>query len=180
MKIKDAPKYVKVIIEVAIIIIIYMFVSNFMDSSFVKNNHFNIVTVNSVFAGFLFTALSILITVTNEDIINYLEEGSFMSSIYDNIIRGLKYSLTSIVLSLFNNFILENPIKNNMMEKLKIKTIYFYNFELLFLILAIICFIMSVLDIKFVIVSIRTDKKRKIENDKNEDEIRRKLNLPRK
>jgi len=54
------------IIKMVFIVIMTLIISQFIDVSVVKNNHFNMITVNAVFIGFLFTSLSILLGFLNE------------------------------------------------------------------------------------------------------------------
>ena len=50
----------------------------------INDNLFNIITVNSVFAGFLFTSITFFVGVSNTKTIVVFERIGYMQKIYDN------------------------------------------------------------------------------------------------
>lgn len=71
----------------------------------INNNLFNIITVNSVFAGFLFTSITFFVGVSNTKTIETFERINYMQKIYDNLINGFISSMISILLCVFSIFI---------------------------------------------------------------------------
>ncbi len=101
---------VKNIGKVVLILIVSIVISLISNVNFVRSNHFNLITVNSVLIGFLFTSFSILLTLLSEEIIQIFEGAGALKKVYLNLTNGIKYSLMSISISLLNMTILEEYI----------------------------------------------------------------------
>jgi|GEM_PF-4107796 len=130
----------------------------FIGINIVSANHFNLITINTVFAGFLFTSLALVVSLANDKSIVRLERGDIMNSIYKNISLGIVYSVISIGISFFN-MLINPPLLNKYGETylfVNEMLLYFMpGLELYFLFLTMFAFIMAVRDIKFVIVVVR-------------------------
>lgn len=121
--------------------------------------HFNLITVNSVFAGFLFSSLTLLVGLSSTKTVIVLERSNYMESIYKNIISGLITSLVSIIASLICIFIVPS-IKNNpvIVDSYIIKNTLIYlgpSIVLLFIIFTITSFFIAIKDVSLIIKSIR-------------------------
>lgn len=154
------------------IVFLIMTFTNFIDISilydFEENGiHFDLITVNSIFSGFLFSSLSLIVGFNSTSLINSLEKAGFMSNIYFNLVFGIVCSLISIISSLimlFGGILIKN---NDMLHEIVIPSL-----ELLFLLFTIIVFIKAVIDVSFIIRSIRKITNKKYENDDIEETIR--------
>jgi ABC-type Fe3+ transport system permease subunit len=69
-----------------------------------KNSHFNIFTAISIFCGFLFTGLSILISSSNTWVYKVLNQANRIDKIYFSIYLGLSSGCLSMIISLFLAF----------------------------------------------------------------------------
>ena len=67
--------------------------------------HFNLITVNAIFAGFLFTAITFFIGVNTTKTVEVLERIDYMDKVYKNLNMGFIASLISIILSLVSIFV---------------------------------------------------------------------------
>ena len=63
------------------------------------SNHINILTVNSIFAGFLFTSLGILAGFMDKEKISNLDKNGYMDKYYNSIYLGLIFHITSAILA---------------------------------------------------------------------------------
>lgn len=63
-----------------------------LDSSFVS--------INSIFAGFLFTSLGIIVGILDKDIIKFLDRNGYLDSYINGIVIGLTTHLLSAILEL--------------------------------------------------------------------------------
>lgn len=133
------------------------------------SNHFNFVTVNSVFLGFLLSSLSLILGFSSINSIVKLENGGYMKNIYDNITLGILFSFMSIISSLIMIFMGSYLQKYTLLINKIIPGI-----ELLGLLLTIIVFFKAVIDVRFIIKVVRNEIKR---NDINESEIKETLKL---
>ena len=142
----------KKVCKLIITIIITFFVTQKLSLDFVKTSHFNIIIVNTVFIGFLFTSLYILLGFLNERIIQFFQEAGAMKNVYKNIESGIGSSLISIIFSLIN-LIVVDTIKN-----FDIIVNFMYGLELLFLIITIYYFIKNLKNLKVIINSINIER----------------------
>jgi hypothetical protein len=151
-----------------------------MDLSFVNANNFNIITVDAIFAGFLFTSLALIVGLAGDKILVRLERADFMDDIYSHISVGLLFSLISIIITVFNAFIAASLIKN-MHVKNKMVLDFINNTipaaELYFLILTIIMFSFSALDIRFIIIAIRNHIRNQFPNKSDIEETLKKIKV---
>lgn len=158
------------LVKIILLVLFIFFMSKFLNINFIKKSHFDLITVNSIFSGFLFTSLSILLGFNNEGIIEFLEEGDYLNSIYGNITKGLVFSIVSIVISILNLTIFESY--SYFVNALK----YLYSAEMIFLIITIVKFIHAIIDLSFLISNIRTYKKKKIKENKANRGLDKKFN----
>lgn len=150
-------KLLKKIITYILISIVFSII---FKVDFVKQNHFNLITVTTVLVGFLFTSLSILLTFLNEKVIQFLDKADSLDNIYKNIIEGIQLGISSVLVSLLNLILFDN-IKLNFRIRQGI-----YSLELVLLIGTILCLFIAVIDTKNLIDCIRIDRKK--QNDKKE------------
>ncbi|WKY44193.1 hypothetical protein Q5O14_16440 [Eubacteriaceae bacterium ES2] len=95
--------YYSLYYSIPIIILTLLFAAKKIDLSNLLNSNitdfqFNIITINSIFAGFLFTGLSIIIGVSDKESLKFLFRANRMSKIYKNIYLGIISNLLSMLL----------------------------------------------------------------------------------
>jgi hypothetical protein len=109
------------------------------------STQFNLLTVSTVFAGFSFTVLGLIISLSDTSVLDSLKETSFLRSYCLIVVRSIAYFLISVVISLY--FILEIHIWIESMAKKDITQYTIdipYILGILFLLLGIILFCKSV------------------------------------
>ncbi|SCL85262.1 hypothetical protein [Sporanaerobacter sp. PP17-6a] len=148
-------KYKKVVDSTIIIIILYLIANKFhciglsqIINSKTNDIHFNIITICSIIGGFLFTGLSILISVSDKKIIKDYMKTDIIESIYSNVFAGILFNILSIFCSVL--LILNISIRQDQDFK-----IWLVHAEILFLILGLWSFVLSVIDLKFIVDSIK-------------------------
>lgn len=62
--------------------------------------HVKILTINSIFAGFLFTSLGIMISILDQKRITRLDKAGYMDNYFNGIYIGLFFHVLSIIISL--------------------------------------------------------------------------------
>ena len=154
-------------IKVLIIGIITIIISFILKLDFIKDSHFDLITVNSVLIGFLFTSLSILLGFLNEKIIQFFEKAGALRKVYQNIEDGICFSLLSIAVSIINLTIVEKYVLN------KIVINFLYALEINFLIITLILLFITINNLKIIIESIKfnkfkSDKQKNAEEEFNE------------
>lgn len=160
---KRLINWVYILVFIFLIFIAYI---GGVDFNIIAENQFNIMTINTVFAGFLFTSLGIIAGFSDNASIRKFERIKTMDNIYNNILKGIIFSILSIVIGLiivlFNfSFLIKNLFVYNILKSTG------YIFELFFLMLAIIYFSLSVKYTFFAISVVRTDIKSKLPNQED-------------
>lgn len=152
-------KKIKYVCYVAILfILIYLTNKGITDVSIIRNNHFNFITVNSIFGGFLFTSLGIIMSLYTNELLVKLERTSIMNDIYIDIYAGIIFSVVSIAISITSLLINVTKIQNIIVKNFLLFTMP--TLELYFLIISLAQFVLSVNDIKFIIRTVRLNIKK--------------------
>lgn len=81
-----------------------------------RNNHFNILSIASILAGFMFTAISMLVGISDKKIMQVLAQTTILDKKQSRMIKGAKVDIGCILLSMV--FVL--GIDTYMSNKLKI------------------------------------------------------------
>lgn len=140
--------------------------------------HFNLITTNSVIAGFMFSSLSLMIGLSSTKTIRRMERASFMDGIYNNITIGIYASILSILISLSMIFIRPN-IPLNVIEYLEEREIMYIlkqgvpMVEVLSMLIGIGCFVLAVIDTKFIVKSVRKNHRINI----NKEDVKKTLEM---
>lgn len=111
-----------------------------------RSSHINILTVNSIFAGFLFTSLGIIVGFMDKEKISNLDKNGYMDKYYNSIYLGLILHILSAVLAAFA-FV--QPIIN--------RYEFYLLLEQIFLLGGIVYFISSVIYVKKIIDKVRNN-----------------------
>lgn len=167
---KNWNKLIKWIYLLIFIFLVFIDSIGGLDLKIIADNQFNIITVNTVFAGFLFTSLGIIAGFSNNTAIRKFERIKTMDNIYNSILMGIVFSILSIaiglIIVLFNfSFIIKSLYIYNVLKSIG------YIFELFFLIMTIIYFSLSVKNTFFAISVVRLDIKSKLPNQENVQKI---------
>ena len=106
---------------------------------------FNLLTVNTVFAGFSFTVLGLIISLSDTSVLQNLKETSFLRTYCAIAVKSISFFILSIAISLYFilgiNYWIESHTKKDM---IKCTNNLPYIVELLFLLYGIILFCKSV------------------------------------
>lgn len=91
---------------ISICVVVMSFYFEFISvASLVKENineyQFNIITINSIFAGFLFTGLSTILSASNTRTVQTLIKAKRIQKIYYNLFIGILTNLISILVCIF-------------------------------------------------------------------------------
>lgn len=138
----------------------------FPNSKQMVEYQFNFFTTITVLAGFSFTALGILLSLTGEKIFEKLKNTRILNDLYINIVRSIRYLIYSSIISLF--FILGF---DKQMERISIHMpdvyiekvrIFIYSIECGFVILGIVYFLKAMSTIAKIISKMFPGKSDKI------------------
>lgn len=99
---------ISILILIIFVMLVYYEYIN-LNLLFENNNiHINILTVASMIAGFLFSGLSILMTVDKSETVLILKKAKRMNEIYNSCKIGIKASLFSVILSIIGFLTMQN------------------------------------------------------------------------
>jgi hypothetical protein len=83
-----------------LIILYWLYTNNYFNITHIdKTYHLNLLTINSIFAGFLFTSLGIMAGFADKRIISKLDKAGYMDNYYNSIYVGLFFHVISTVFS---------------------------------------------------------------------------------
>lgn len=74
--------------------------TGFLNVDFSRETHINILTINSIIAGFLFTSLGIMVGFMHNNKIENLDKNGYMDKYYNSIYVGLGFHVISITLAM--------------------------------------------------------------------------------
>ncbi|PIC73717.1 hypothetical protein [Sporosarcina sp. P17b] len=115
------------------------------EERFLRSDHLDILTINSIFAGFLFTSLGIMVSFSDKKAIANKDKNGYMDKYYNSIYVGLLFLIISILFAVIG---FAFPQADNLS--------WYLTLEQLTLIGGIIYFIKSCWSILKIIQSIRS------------------------
>lgn len=142
------------------------FYCNQISISTYKGSQFNLLSFSAIIAGFMFTALSLMLSVGENETIKKLQLLNSWDTIHRTLIFGIYLSLATIALSAIILFI-KLPEIIGMISA-------FVQFN--FLIVSVVLFVFAVIDVEFIIVSVRNDSKKNRVLDAKIDKLRKAMN----
>ncbi|REJ18657.1 MAG: hypothetical protein C6W57_03350 [Caldibacillus debilis] len=93
-------KYNIIITAVYILLSITLYRIGILNVNTVSTNfHQDLLTVNSIFIGFLFTGLGLMVGFSDKRVIQDLDEAGYMDNYYNSIYFGLFFHMISTILS---------------------------------------------------------------------------------
>lgn len=123
-----------------------------MDSTF----HFSLVTINSIFAGFLYTNYSLLLGLSDNEVIKRLKNSTLIEKRNKHILSGILSAVISVIVGLII-VIIDLDVKSTPQ---KYVNDFLVEIELLYMALSIIFFLLSIKEIHVLIHAVnKSDKK---------------------
>ena len=119
----------------------YEFISKVPDN---EDLHFNLLTISTVFSGFLFTSLGLLIGFIDRANMPELETAGYTSKYFNGVLMGIAIFLISIFVSISFIVFVEIP------HEIKV-----FNFEVFLLIGGVLFFIKAVYDVFKILRKVR-------------------------
>ena len=139
-----------------LILIVFSF-KGIVDLSVVDDHHFDLITVNSIFGGFLFSGLSAILGLGASKTIRTLAKIDSLNKVYRYITSGIMCSIFSICFSLTGILFI---VKDITVGKYTISNYFISDtirlFEIYFLIMTIVLFISSA---KYLLIIVRQSSK---------------------
>lgn len=136
-----------------------------MDSSF----HFSLITINSIFAGFLYTNYSLLLGLSDNEVVKKLKNSTLIEKRNKHILSGILSAVISVIAGLVI-VIIQFDTKSIPQKYVKD---FLVELELLYMALSIIFFLLSIKEIHVLIQAINSSNHKK--TDEELDEIRKNI-----
>lgn len=96
-------KYNILLLSAYLLFCYYSVSRGFIDTQYKDNSfHISLLTINTVFSGFLFTSLGIMVSIVDKSRIAALEKGGYMDNYYNSIYFGIVFHVLSAFISLLN------------------------------------------------------------------------------
>ena len=116
-------------------------------AAFTNSEHFSIISVSSLFGGFLFTGLGIIISGLGTERIRRLDRFGYMNKFYTTIYLAITFNIVTIISAVF---LISLKMSDVIVDALVI-------IEQIFLYLSIIFFVKCMLDLKKIVKMIRDE-----------------------
>ena len=147
-KLKGLVKLILVVL-VTLIISLTLIKKQIIDVETIKNMsedfQYNLISVSSVIAGFLFTGISILISVIDKENIKRLWDNNYLDNLYGSAFIGMSSNVLTIILSL-------SQLCCDFSDDIQDQVI---SAEILTLILGLVCFIWCIKDLLWLITRLK-------------------------
>ncbi|PUB12638.1 hypothetical protein [Paenisporosarcina sp. OV554] len=129
------------------IVMYYAFINDFIGTKTIKrSSHVELLTINSIFIGFLYTTLGVLVGFLGNTKIANLDRSGYMDEYYNTIYFGLFFFITSAVCGLTGIFV----------KKLELNTIL-YLVEQISIIAGLCFFIKAIINLSSIIKKVRNN-----------------------
>ena len=135
--------------------------------------HFDLITVNALFGGFLYTNYSLLIGILDNSIIEKVKNTDIIGKRNSHILKGIVYATVSVIAGLYLALV---PTRNS--KVWRIFYCFMQNAEIIFMAFLIIFFLLSLKEMSALIRAIHSDSGAK--SKKEIQELRDKVNLKRR
>lgn len=129
---------------------------------FMNNKMFNLLTVDTVLVGFLFTTLSMLLSKTEEETLEAYIVNDEFKDIYNNIITGIACGLLSILSTILGCWIFGDIDNGNITWSIKC----WYSLDVALFIRILLAMVISIIKIYNILSDIFEKKKIKLLSDK--------------
>lgn len=137
--------------------------------------HFNLITINSIFAGFLYTNYSLLLSLADKELIKKLQNTSIIDKRNSHILNGILCSIISIVagmvIAIFWGSTDGAPSAQNTDG---FATILCKNAEIIFMVFSLALFLLSIKEIHILIKAVNKNKDKL--SEQQIEELKEKIN----
>jgi len=122
--------------------------------------HFNLITVNALFGGFLYTNYSLLIGLLDNSIIEKVKNTNIIEKRNSHILKGIIFATVSVVSGLY---IVLVPIGES--SVLRALNCFMLNVEIVFMAFLILYFLLSLREMSILIKNIHSSKGKKTDEE---------------
>lgn len=160
-------KYIWWIVTLIVSVSIIRFFDNYINVSFLVGNEFDLITINTVLVGFLFTIYTILIPLLDEDALESYAITGEIDSVFKNITIGIQSGILSVMFTVVGLaiFKVEKDIPLTKLHEI------WLTIEISFFLLVIIATLLSIINITSIVEDVRKNKFKKIITKKRNDEM---------
>ena len=165
-------KYIWWIVSViSIIILILLQYLDCISVSFLIGNEFNLITINTVLVGFLFTVYTILIPLLDEEALKAYTITGEINSIFNNINVGITSGIFSVIFTIVGLAIF-NVEEGNAICKLHQ---IWLSIEISFFLIVMITTLFSIINISSIVEAVRKNKVNKSISNKTNEEMEKRF-----
>ena len=141
---------------------------NYFNVSFLLGNEFNLITINTVLVGFLFTIYTILIPLLDEEALKSYSITGEVDSLFNNITIGIQCGILSVIFTITGLLIFKTE-KDIALSKIHVLWLII---EIAFFLLIFISTLLSIINITIIVEDVRKNKLKKINKQNNNIEMK--------
>ena len=164
-------KYKWWIVALIVSVVTINYFNNYINISFLLGNEFNLITINTVLVGFLFTIYTILIPLLDEETLKSYKVTGEINSVFDNITIGITAGILSVIFTIVGLAIFKTgegtPIA-------KLHQIWL-TIEISFFLIVMVSTLISVINVSTIVEDIRRDKDKKSSCKKVDEEMEKRF-----
>lgn len=149
-------KFVVIVLVILTIAIFFLF-----DLSFMTTHNFDMITLNTVLVGFLFTIYTLLISLLDEKAVKTYEETNELGKIYNKIVLGILLGVLTCLLSILILCLYGEPT-----EELKTLNKFLYALDISSFLIVLWSIVGAIIDMASIVGAVRDNKINKINQEK--------------
>lgn len=161
---KELFKLSKSIFLWIIVLTIAIFYS--FDLTFMTTHNFDMITLNTILVGFLFTIYTLLVSLINEEAVKTYYETDELPKIFKNIVVGIVLGILTCLLSMVILCIYGEPKSLSVFNKI------LYSVDIAMFVIVLSSMIMAILNMASIVNAVRTHKFNEIKKQKANKEMK--------
>lgn len=164
-------KSIWIIVGIILTIIIVEKFDSYINIEFLIGNEFNLITINTVLVGFLFTIYTILIPLLSEEALKSYTKTGEINSVFKHITRGIVSGTLSVIFTIIGlaMFKVEKDI-----TILKVHKIWL-GIEIMFFLVVIFSTLLSIINISTIVEDVRCNKENLSKKQDVDEEMKRRF-----
>jgi len=164
-------KFIWIIVGIILTVFIVTKCDSYINIEFLIGNEFNLITINTVLVGFLFTIYTILIPLSSEEALKAYTKTGEIDSVFKYITRGIVSGTLSVIFTIIGLgvFKVEKDIPILKMHKI------WLGIEIMFFLVVIFSTLLSIINISTIVEDVRRNKENYIKKEDMNDEMKKRF-----
>lgn len=164
-------KFIWIIVGIVLTVILISKCDSYINIEFLVGNEFNLITINTVLVGFLFTIYTILIPLLDEEALKSYTKTGEINSVFKNINRGIVSGTLSVIFTIIGLSVFK---VDKDLPILKIHKIWL-GIEIMFFLVVMFSTLLSIINISTIVEDVRRSKEKLIQKADVDEEMKKRF-----